>query len=54
MAGLKAQATDICTTDEVKRRDMMVKCAMTSMNSKLVGELPHPCGSCLCDEDASV
>lgn len=40
VAGLRAQATDICTTDEVKRRDMMVKCAMTSMNSKLVRAPP--------------
>ncbi len=37
MAKLKEQATDIGTQDEAKGRDMMVKCAMTSMNSKLVG-----------------
>eukprot|EP00208_Stichococcus_sp_RCC1054_P006272 CAMPEP_0206140596 /NCGR_PEP_ID=MMETSP1473-20131121/9980_1 /ASSEMBLY_ACC=CAM_ASM_001109 /TAXON_ID=1461547 /ORGANISM="Stichococcus sp, Strain RCC1054" /LENGTH=530 /DNA_ID=CAMNT_0053534795 /DNA_START=134 /DNA_END=1723 /DNA_ORIENTATION=- len=36
VARLKAQATDIGTQDDAKRRDMMIKCAMTSMNSKLV------------------
>lgn len=40
VARLKAQATDIGTQDDAKRRDMMIKCAMTSMNSKLVGCQP--------------
>lgn len=36
IAELKRQATDIGTKDEAKRRHMLVRCAMTSMSSKLV------------------
>lgn len=33
---LKELSVDIGTDDKARQRDMMVKCAMTSMNSKLV------------------
>lgn len=36
MQKLKEMSIDIGTDDKAKQRDMMVKCAMTSMNSKLV------------------
>lgn len=38
VAELKAQSIDIGTKDEAKQRHMLVRCAMTSMNSKLVSE----------------
>jgi chaperonin GroEL (HSP60 family) len=33
---LRELSVDIGTDDKARQRDMMVKCAMTSMNSKLV------------------
>ena len=36
MAKVRELSIDIATDDAAKRRDMLVKCAMTSMNSKLV------------------
>ena len=38
---LRELSVDIGTDDKARQRDMMVKCAMTSMNSKLV-RLPAP------------
>lgn len=36
VAKVRELSIDIATDDAAKRRDMLVKCAMTSMNSKLV------------------
>ena len=36
MAKVRELSIDIATDDAAKRRDMLIKCAMTSMNSKLV------------------
>ncbi len=36
VAKAKELSIDIATDDPAARRDMLVKCAMTSMNSKLV------------------
>ncbi len=43
MQKLKEMSIDIGTDDKAKQRDMMVKCAMTSMNSKLVSAPFCPC-----------
>ena len=37
---VRALSIDIATSDAAKRRDMLVRCAMTSMNSKLVRPAP--------------
>ena len=39
VAKAKELSIDIATNDPAARRDMLVKCAMTSMNSKLVRQL---------------
>ena len=36
VAKVRELSIDIATDDAAKRRDMLIKCAMTSMNSKLV------------------
>lgn len=41
MQKLRELSVDIGTDDKARQRDMMVKCAMTSMNSKLVRRWPN-------------
>ena len=36
VAKVRQMSIDVATDDPAKRRDMLIKCAMTSMNSKLV------------------
>ena len=41
VAKVRELSIDIATDDAAARRDMLVKCAMTSMNSKLVRITGH-------------